>query len=202
MILVGRMVSPFVRRTAVLLDMLGLHFELMPLSAIADQDKVRSISPVGRVPALQINGTTLVDSTAIAFALLDEHDRNGTYMPRHGEAYTAALQLLFIANGATEKFVAAYYERTRRPQEKVYQEWIDLCEAQAVSALDGLESRVFGEEFVFGDDLTYVDVAIATGLTFIANASGTVFTATRHPKLEELRRRCEGHQALARRVPA
>ncbi len=202
MILVGRMVSPYVRRTAVLLDLLGLEFEHQPLSAIGDQEKLRAISPVGRVPALRMDGTTLVDSTAIALTLLDRHDPDAALMPKHGEPFAEALQLLFLANGATEKFVAGYYERTRRPQDKVYQGWIDLCEAQAVSALDALEGRVAEPLMPGGAGLSYLDVAIATGLTFIASASETVFSMARHPRLSALRARCETHAAMASRPPA
>lgn len=201
MILYGRMVSPFVRRTAILLDLLGLEFEHVSLSAIGEQEKVRTVSPVGRVPALRIGDETLIDSAAIALALLDEHDPEGALMPRHGRAYAEALQLLFLANGATEKFVAGYYERTRRPEEKVHSDWIALCETQAVSALDALNARV-GDVFACGNAFSYVDVAIATGLTFVAGASETVFTAQRHPRLAALRERCEAEAAMMARPPA
>lgn len=200
MILYGRLVSPFVRRTAILLDMLGLEFEHEPLSAINEQEKVRAVSPVGRVPALRVGDETLIDSSAIALALLDEHDRQGTLMPRHGRPYKEALQLLFIANGATEKVVAGYYERTRRPEDKIHAEWVDLCETQAVSALDALNTRI-GDGFSCGQTLGYVDVAIATGLTFIPGVSETVFTPERHPRLEEFRKCCEAEPAMAARPP-
>lgn len=202
MILYGRMVSPFVRRTAVLLDLLGLEFEHRPLSAVRDQEELRAISPVGRVPALRMDERTLVDSMAIALTLLDRYDPDGAFMPKHGDALTEALQLVFLANGATEKFVASYYERTRRPQDKIYEGWIDLCEAQATSALDALEVSISEPFALGGDSLTYPDVAIATGLTFIASASETVFTTDRHPKLSGLRAKCESLEAMASRPPA
>src|SRR5690606_17479293 len=148
----GRMASPFVRRTAILLDLLGLEFKQEPLSAISEQEKVRAVSPIGRVPALKEEASILVDSTAIALTLLDRHDPQGLLFPKGGAAFAEALQLLFLANGSTEKFVAGYYERTRRPEEKVHKGWIGLCEAQATSALDALETRI-GNEFAICDRL-------------------------------------------------
>lgn len=199
MVLVGRMMSPYVRRTAVLLDLLRLPFRLRPLAAVAEQEALRAVNPVGRVPALLVDDTVLVDSTAIALTLLDRHDPDEALLPRRGPAYAEALQLLFVANGALEKFVAAYYEKTRRPAERVHQDWIVLCEGQAASALDALETRV-GEPFALGGSLSYVDLALATALTFMA-ANGTAFDAARHGRLEALRQRCEAHPALAARQP-
>lgn len=198
MILIGRMASPYVRRTAILLDLLGIEFEHKPLSAIVEQERLRRFNPIGRVPALQTEDGTLVDSTAIALTLLDTYDPDGIWLPKHGKPFAEALQVLFIANGAAERFTAAYYENRRRPENKVYRQWIDLCESQAISALDALERRV-GSPFALGDALTYIDVAITTGLTFIANASERVFTAARHPRLEALRQKCESHDAFSRR---
>jgi glutathione S-transferase len=200
MILIGRLQSPFVRRTAILLDLLELDFELRELSAINDQDQVRQYSPVGRVPALVVDDGTLVDSTAIALTLLDRHDTQGRLWPKSGDALAEALQLLSLTNGALEKAVAAHYERTRRPEEFVYQPWIELCKSQSLGCLDALEARMGPD--AAGDRLTYVDVAVATGLSFLAGLKAAAFQPDRHVHLEALRVRCEALAALQRRRPA
>lgn len=200
MILIGRLQSPFVRRTAVLLDLLELDFELRELSAINDQDQVRQYSPVGRVPALVVDDGTLIDSTAIALTLLDRHDSQGRLWPKSGDALAEALQILALTNGALEKAVAAHYERSRRPKEFVYQPWIELCESQSLGGLDALEARMSPD--AAGARLTYVDVVVATGLSFLANLGAAAFQPDRHPRLEALRVRCEALPPLRRRLPA
>lgn len=201
MILIGRLQSPFVRRTAILLDLLDLDFELRELSAINDQDQVRQHSPVGRVPALVTDEGTLVDSTAIALTLLDRHDRQGRLWPKSGAPLAEALQVLSLTNAALEKAVAAHYERTRRPEDFVYQPWIDLCESQSLGGLDALEARM-GPDAV-SDRLSYVDVALATGLSFLAKLGAiALFQPDRHPRLDARRARCEALPALRRRLPA
>jgi glutathione S-transferase len=200
MILVGRLQSPFVRRIAILLDLLELDFELRELSAINNQDQVRQYSPVGRVPALVTDDDTLIDSTAIALTLLDRHDTQGRLWPKSGDALAEALQILALTNGALEKAVAAHYERTRRPEEFVYQPWIDLCESQSLGGLDALEARMSPD--AAGDRLTYVDVVVATGLSFLAKLEAAVFQPDRHLRLEALRVRCEALPPLRHRLPA
>jgi glutathione S-transferase len=200
MILIGRLLSPYVRRTAVLLDLLELPFELREISAITEQDAVRQYSPGGRVPAMITDEGTLVDSFAIALTLLDKHDSEERLWPRSGASLAEALQVVALANSALEKSIAAFYERTRRPEEYLYQPWIDLCESQSEGAIAALESRIDGE-FCVDDRLTYADVVLATGLTFLTKLGASSFSPERQPRLEALRDRCEALPAFAARLP-
>ena len=64
--LVGRLLSPYVRRIAVTLNYYQMPFERLVLSAIDDEVERERINPVGRVPALILSDVeTLIDSAAI-----------------------------------------------------------------------------------------------------------------------------------------
>lgn len=66
MILVGQYDSPYTRRVAVSLGLLGFDFEHDARSVFADFDSMRATNPLGRVPSLILSdGTTLIDSGAI-----------------------------------------------------------------------------------------------------------------------------------------
>ena len=66
MILVGQYDSPFVRRVAVSLRVLGLAYEHDTRSVFADFDAMRQVNPLGRIPSLVLDdGETLINSTAI-----------------------------------------------------------------------------------------------------------------------------------------
>ncbi len=132
--------------------------------------------------------------------LLDRHDPQGQLWPKSGDSLAEALQVLSLTNGALEKAVAAHYERTRRPEDFVYQPWIDLCESQSLGGLDALEARMGPD--TASDGPSYVDVTLATGLSFLAKLGANVFQPDRHPRLEALRARCEALPALRRRLPA
>ena len=71
--LIGRYLSPFVRRTAVTLGLYGMAFEHLGLQHTGDDaPKLRAINPLGRVPALVLdNGDVLVESAVI----IDHLDR-------------------------------------------------------------------------------------------------------------------------------
>jgi len=50
MILVGRYMSPFVRRVGITLKTLGLPFEHRSLSTLQDAEVIRQFNPMGKVP--------------------------------------------------------------------------------------------------------------------------------------------------------
>ena len=78
--------SPFVRRVAVSMNLLGVAFEHRNWSVGKDFELIRQFNPLGRVPTLvQPDGEALIESTAI-LDLLDEYagpDR--ALLPRSGK---------------------------------------------------------------------------------------------------------------------
>ena len=64
--LIGRDLSPFVRRAAIVLFQLGIPFERRIVAAATDAEEIARINPLGRVPALVIDrDTVVIDSGAI-----------------------------------------------------------------------------------------------------------------------------------------
>ena len=66
MILIGMYDSPFVRRVAISLSLLGMTFEHRNWSVGKDAAKIREFHPQGRVPVLVLDdGETLTESSLI-----------------------------------------------------------------------------------------------------------------------------------------
>jgi glutathione S-transferase len=64
--LLGRDISPFVRRSAVSLAMLGFEVERRHLATTTDLEAIKAVNPLGRVPALVLDdGEVLIESSAI-----------------------------------------------------------------------------------------------------------------------------------------
>ena len=66
MVLIGMLDSPYVRRVAVSLKLMGLPFEHRSVSVFRTYDEFRKINPVVKAPSFVCNdGTVLMDSTLI-----------------------------------------------------------------------------------------------------------------------------------------
>lgn len=142
MLLIGMLDSPYVRRVAVSLQLLGIPFEHRSLSVFRTFDQFRAINPVVKAPTLVCDdGTVLMDSTLIldyAEALAAPK----SLMPRELPQRQAALRTIGLALAACEKSVQLVYERNLRPAEKQHEPWADRVLGQMHAALGELEAEL------------------------------------------------------------
>lgn len=74
MMLIGMFDSPFVRRVAVSLKLLGIEFDHADWSVGADFDCMRKYNPLGRVPTMVLDdGEVLLESSVILDYLDEVH---------------------------------------------------------------------------------------------------------------------------------
>jgi len=138
--LVGRYDSPFVRRVAISLHVLGVPFELLSLSPFSQAAVTRRISVIGRMPVLILDGgDTLIESAAILDYLDELAGPKQALLPPSGSQRRKSLRIVAAATAACDKAVAINYER-RRPAEKVFDDWITRCRSQLDAALGELEA--------------------------------------------------------------
>lgn len=199
--LIGRAQSPFVRRVAVAMDLLGIPFEHEPVS-VAEQDRLRRYNPVGRVPALVLDdGEVLIDSGAIVDALAEMAGEGQSVLPLSGAERRRVLRANALAVGAIEKAVAAFYEATRKAEDKRDPAWRAACVEQANSALAALEAEA-REPWICGTGPSIADVTVAVALPFFRAA----FTAeeidpARYPALVRVAEAVSALPAWTRTAP-
>ncbi len=193
MILIGMFDSPFVRRVAVSMKLLGMDFEHRNWSVGRDQAQIRQYNPLGRVPTLVLDdGETLVESSAILDYLDETVGAERALLPRSGPARRRGLKFMSIASGAAEKAVSQIYERVFRPQEKHHQPWVERCREQTEGALNELDRACAAlpkNGWLLGAGMSQADITTACAYTFTSEA--TAVDATRFPALSALVARCE-----------
>jgi glutathione S-transferase len=140
--LIGMLDSPYVRRVAISLQLLGVPFEHQSLSVFRGFDDFRRINPVVKAPTLLCDdGTVLMDSTLIieyAQALA----RPRSLVPGDATRLQRSLHLTGLALAGCEKAVQIVYERGVRPPEKLHQPWVDRVTGQMLAAFDQLEAEL------------------------------------------------------------
>lgn len=148
--LIGMLDSPYVRRVAVSLQLLGLPFEHRSVSVFRGFDEFAAINPVVKAPTLVCDdGTVLMDSNLIieyaeALAATKGNARK-SLMPAGIEDRQRALRVLGLALAACEKSVQIVYEHGVRPAEKLHQPWIDRVTGQLLAACGALEAELAHE---------------------------------------------------------
>ena len=140
--LIGMLDSPYVRRVAISLQLLGLPFEHRSISVFRTFDEFHAINPVVKAPTLLCDdGTVLMDSTLILdYAESLAAPRRSLMLAGLGER-RHALRLVGLALAACEKSVQIIYERNLRPPEKLHQPWVSRVTGQLLAAYGALEAE-------------------------------------------------------------
>lgn len=139
--LVGMLDSPYVRRVAISLRLLGVPFVHRPVSVFSTFEQFRAINPVVKAPTLVCDDdTVLMDSTLIIDYAQALSGRS--LMPADSAQRLRALRLTALALAACEKTVQIVYEHQLRPAEKLHQPWLDRVRSQLMAAYSVLEKEV------------------------------------------------------------
>ena len=193
MILVGQYDSPFVRRVAVSLRVLGFDYEHDTRSVFGDFESMRQTNPLGRIPSLVLDAQgdkwaeVLIDSAAILDWLDETVGPQRALIPPAGEARRRALRLIALACGAVDKAGAAAYERIIRPAEYRWPGWIVRCRTQAEGAVAALAAEPWP-----GDaPLDQAQISTACMLRYVQMTDPELLGTGRYPTLEALSQRCE-----------
>jgi glutathione S-transferase len=193
MILVGMLDSPYVRRVAISLKLMGLKFEHRSLSVFRTFDQFRAINPVVKAPSFVCDdGTVLMDSTLILDYLEAIAPAERRLMPADVDARREALKLIGLAMAACEKCVQIHYEQTLRPPEKLHAPWMERVTGQANAAFRELESAVGrARPWLQGGRFNAADVAVACAWRFGQYYDAREVPAASYPALVAYSQRAE-----------
>lgn len=211
--LIGMLDSPYVRRVAVTLQLLGVRFEHQSLSVFSTFDQFRQINPVVKAPTVVTgDGTVLMDSTLILqyAETLATPERRLT--PSEPAALLRSLRVLGLALAACDKSVQIVYERNLRPDDKRHQPWVERVTLQLLSAFDALEAEQRARPLALGPRVAGVDhgvdhgaghgidhgaVMTAVAWHFVQRMLPDVVAAADYPLLSDLSARAEALPAFA-----
>jgi len=196
MVLVGMLDSPYVRRCAVSMKLMGVPFEHRPVSVFRHFERFRAINPVVKAPSLICDdGTVLMDSTLILDYVESTVEPARRLTPVQGEPRKEALRINGLALAVAEKCVQMIYEHQQRPPEKRHEPWLQRVESQANAGFVELEKAMKPGRWLQGDRMSAADVVTACVWRFAQfYVKETGVKAARYPKLA-------AHSALAEALP-
>ncbi len=186
--LIGMLDSPYVRRVAISLQLLGLRFEHESVSVFRTFSEFQRINPVVKAPTLLCDdGEALMDSTLIleyAEAVARSAARPRTLAPTNLQELQHELRLTGLALAACEKSAQIVYERGLRPPEKVHQPWIERVSGQLLAAYGALEQELARQPLeVTSASIRQAGVSVAVAWHFTQQMLPQVVPAAKFPHL-------------------
>lgn len=190
--LIGMLDSPYVRRAAISLRMLGVPFEHRPLSVFRDFDTFHAINPLVKAPTLVCDdGALLVDSSLIIDYAETLAGRN--LLPSDAQARRRALQLTGLALVVSEKAVQNYYE-LRRAEALRDPAWLQRVRGQLHDACAWLDTELRDaqtDQWLCGDTPTQADISVAVAWTFTQLVAADVVAPHDYPVFAAFSARAE-----------
>jgi glutathione S-transferase len=185
--LIGMLDSPYVRRVAISLQLLGLPFEHRSVSVFRGFDEFRRLNPVVKAPTFVCDdGTVLMDS-----GLIIEHAEaiaapGRSLMPAAPEARRLALRRIGLALAACEKAVQIVYEGMVRPPEKRHEPWLERVRGQLAAAWSLLEAEAERPPLLGPDGrIDQAGISAAVTWRFTQQMLPGLVDPARHPALRD-----------------
>ena len=191
--LIGLLDSPYVRRVAISLQLLGIPFEHQSLSVFGGFDEFQRINPLVKAPTLICDdGEMLIDSTLI-LQYAEAMEGNGRrLMPTDIDELRHSLRLIGLALAACEKSVQIVYERKLRPAEKQHAPWVERVTGQLLAAYDALESSFQDQTpAVTGSTIDQAGITTAVAWKFTQEMLPDVVPAADYPALRAFSEKAE-----------
>lgn len=194
--LIGMLDSPFVRRVAISMRLLGLPFEHAAISVFRGFDAFEQINPVVKAPTLicreEDGGRVLMDSTLML--IYAEALAGRSLMPREPAELVRELRLIGLALAACEKTAQIVYERGLRPAEKRHEPWIERVSGQLNAAYRELDRELgAGALDVSETGIRQSGISVGVAWTFtqflipeVAPAEGFPYLAMHTAAVEQL----------------
>ncbi|MBB4222104.1 glutathione S-transferase [Variovorax guangxiensis] len=192
--LIGMLDSPYVRRTAISLRLLGVPFEHRSISVFSTFEQFSAINPVVKAPTLVCDdGSVLMDSTLIVDYAQALSGRS--LVPADPARRLRELRLTGLALAACEKTVQIVYERKLRPAEKLHQPWMDRVQGQLAAAYSALEREIAAEPLPASEEtMTQAGISTAVAWAFTQLLTPDAISPTGFPVLA-------AYSAQAERLP-
>jgi len=193
MVLIGMLDSPYVRRVAISMKLMGVAFEHRAVSVFRHFERFREVNPVVKAPSFICDdGTVLMDSTLILDYIEGLVAPESRLMPPGGKPRLEALRLIGLGLAACEKAVQIVYEHEQRPPEKRHGLWLERVVGQANAAFGELEAATAGARpWIQGERFNAADVMVACAWRFGQLYDAEQIVAARYPALVEYSRRAE-----------
>jgi len=195
MILVGQYDSPYTRRVAISLMVLGISYQHDTRSVFGDFDSMRKTNPLGRIPSLILDdGTVLIDSAAILDWIDESVGPDRALIPPAGLARCDALQRIALANGAVDKIGGGRnYENLIRPSRYRWPEWIERTTTQGLGALEALNAR----DWPASAPLDQAQITAGCAIDYVKVTAPDLVPESRFPVLDALWKRLTARPEFA-----
>jgi glutathione S-transferase len=199
--LIGMLDSPYVRRVAISLEILGVPFTHEPVSVFSTFERFQRINPVVKAPSLVCdNGDVLMDSSLILQYVERTKTAGRSLWSPDADAFQHEMRVVGLALAACEKSVQIVYERNLRPKSAQHEPWMDRVRGQMLAAYAALEVALQSQDDT-GAVPSQASITAAVVWQFTQSMLATLVPVVDYPSIDALSERMEATPQFRRYPP-
>jgi glutathione S-transferase len=201
--LIGMLDSPFVRRVAVCLDVLGVPFEHEAVSVFSTFERFQRINPVVKAPTLVCDdGGVLMDSSLILQCVEAERFPGGSPLwSRDARLRGLQFRAVSYAMTSTEKAAQLVYETQLRPASAQHEPWKARVRGQFQAGYAALEALLGAEPALLASGPDHATIMATICWQFTQSLVASEVPVSQHPRLAALSREFEALPVFRRWPP-
>ena len=134
--------SPFGRKVKMATYILGFDDQVTPVltDTLDPNDSICEVNPLGKIPALEDDGTTYYDSRVI-MEYLDAKAGGGKIIPASGPTRYEALTRAALMDGILDAAILVIYERRMRPEDKYVESVVERQRGKIIRGLEAIAAE-------------------------------------------------------------
>ncbi|MDC0101203.1 glutathione S-transferase family protein [Alphaproteobacteria bacterium] len=134
--------SPFGRKVKMATYILGFDDQVTPVltDTLDPNDRICDVNPLGKIPALEDDGTTYYDSRVI-MEYLDAKAGGGKIIPASGPTRYEALTRAALMDGILDAAILVIYERRMRPEDKYVESVVERQRGKIIRGLEAIAAE-------------------------------------------------------------
>ena len=134
--------SPFGRKVKIATYILGFDDQVKAVltDTLDPNDSICEVNPLGKIPALEDDGTTYYDSRVI-MEYLDAKAGGGKIIPASGPARYEVLTRAALMDGILDAAILVIYERRMRPEDKYVESVVERQRGKIIRGLEVIAAK-------------------------------------------------------------
>ena len=187
--LIGSLTSPYVRKVRIVLAEKKLDYQLTLDNVWAPDAAVQAFNPLGKVPCLLIDESSLIDGalfdSRVIVEYLDTMSPVSRLIPQTGRERATVKCWEALGDGTLDAAVGVVKEK-QRPAEQISQEWIDRQMGKIHAALRVMSEGLGDQSFCTGVNYSLADIAVGCALGYLDFRFSHIDWRTPYPNLDRL----------------
>jgi len=198
--LIGSLTSPYARKVRIVLAEKKIEYEFELDSPWTPETKVPDINPLGKIPVLILDDSTVLFDSRVIVEYIDSVAPNNKLMPESNRERAEVKRWGAVADGICDAAATIFLER-KRPQEQQSPEWIVRHEDKIIRGLQYMSDQLGESSWCMGTHFSLADVGAGCALGYLAFRFPEIEWRNSHPNLARLYDKLMQRPAFAETLP-